>query len=51
VDRLVRTDGVGGSGLVQPLPAAVPQPNSLSGADAAELLTLSPAPIRPGDMP
>jgi Baseplate J-like protein len=51
VDRLVRTDGVGGSGLDQPLPAAVPQPSSLAGADAAELLTLSTAPIRPGDMP
>jgi hypothetical protein len=51
VDRLIRTDGVGGSGLDQPLPAAVPQPNSLAGADAAELLTLSAAPIHPGDMP
>src|SRR5262245_23551500 len=51
VDRLRRTDGVGGSGLDQPLPAAVPEPNSLSGADAAELLILSPAPTRPGDMP
>jgi hypothetical protein len=51
VDRLRRVDGVGGSGLVQPLPAAVPQPSSLAGADAAELLTLSAAPIRPGDMP
>jgi predicted phage baseplate assembly protein len=51
VDRLVRTDGVGGSGLAQPLPAAVPQPSSLAGADAAELLTLSAAPIHPGDMP
>jgi hypothetical protein len=51
VDRLVRTDGVGGSGLDQPLPAAVPQPSSLAGADAAELLTLSAAPIHPGDMP
>jgi predicted phage baseplate assembly protein len=51
VDRLVRTDGMGGSGLDRPLPAAVPEPNSLAGADAAELLTLSTAPIRPGDMP
>ena len=51
VDRLVRTDGVGGSGLDQPLPAAVPQPSSLTGADAAELLTLSAAAIKPGDMP
>jgi hypothetical protein len=51
VDRLIRTDGVGGSGLVRPLPAAVPQPGSLVGADAAELLTLSDAPIHPGDMP
>jgi hypothetical protein len=51
VDRLVRTDGVGGSGLDQPLPAAVPQPSSLAGADAAELLTLSAVPIHPGDMP
>jgi Baseplate J-like protein len=51
VDRLVRTDGVGGSGLDQPLPAAVPQPSSLADADAAELLTLSAVPIHPGDMP
>ncbi len=51
VDRLLRTDAVGGSGLDRPLPAAVPQPNSLADADAAELLTLSDAPIRPGDMP
>ena len=50
VDGLRRTDGVGGSGLVSPLPAALPQATSLDGAQAAELLTLADAPIVPGDM-
>ena len=51
VDTLVRTDGIGGSGLDQPLPAAVPDLGSLGDAEAAELLTLSSDPIEPGDMP
>jgi predicted phage baseplate assembly protein len=50
VDALVRTDGVGGSGLVAPLPCAVPQATSLSGSQAAELLTLDDGPIEPGEM-
>ncbi|HKD99384.1 MAG TPA: putative baseplate assembly protein [Planctomycetota bacterium] len=48
VDSLLRTDGQGGDGLVEPLPAAVPQMTSLGGALAAELLTLSADPIVPG---
>ena len=51
LDSLVRTDGVGGSGLLEPLPAALPQAESLAGTQAAELLTLATAPIVPGDMP
>jgi predicted phage baseplate assembly protein len=51
LDLLRRTDNVGGSGLVNPLPAALPQANTLSGTLAAELLTLSSAPIVPGVMP
>src|SRR5262249_17375562 len=51
VDTLDRTDGIGGSGLDQPLPAAVPDLGSLGDAEAAELLTLSSDPIAPGDMP
>jgi len=50
VDSLVRKDGIGASGLVNPLPAALPQTNSLMGSLAAELLTLSDDPIAPGDM-
>ena len=51
LDLLRRADNVGGSGLVNPLPAALPQANTLSGTLAAELLTLSSAPIAPGVMP
>ena len=50
VDTLARTDGVGGSGLAAPLPCAVPQATSLSGTQAAELLTLDDGPIEPGEM-
>ncbi len=50
VDTLARTDGVGGSGLAAPLPCAVPQATSLSGTQAAELLTLDGGPIEPGEM-
>ena len=32
VDMLLRTDGVGGNGLISPLPSALPQASSLSGA-------------------
>ena len=51
VDSLARADGVGGSGLVAPLPAGLPQADSLTGTQPAELLTLGPDPIVPGDMP
>ena len=51
LDILRRTDNVGGSGLANPLPAALPQANTLAGTLAAELLTLSGAPIVPGVMP
>jgi predicted phage baseplate assembly protein len=51
VDSLARTDGVGGSGLVAPLPAARPQADSLTGTHPAELLTLAEGPLQPGDMP
>jgi predicted phage baseplate assembly protein len=50
VDTLARTDGAGGSGLVRPLPAALPQATSLSGTLAAELLTIADDPIVPGEM-
>jgi predicted phage baseplate assembly protein len=51
LDLLRRTDNVGNDGLLNPLPAALPQANTLSGTLAAELLTLSNAPIAPGVMP
>jgi len=51
VDILRRKDNVGGSGLVNPLPAALPQAGSLTATLAAELLTLAPDPIAPGEMP
>jgi hypothetical protein len=51
VDTLVRKDGVGGSGLVSPLPAALPQATSLAGTLPAELLTIAADPIVPGEMP
>ena len=50
VDTLVRTDGVGGSGLDEPLPAALPEAGALGATQAAELLTLVPDPITPGEM-
>ena len=50
VDSLIRTDGVGGSGLDNPLPAALPQATSLATIDAGELLTLDSGPIVPGEM-
>jgi predicted phage baseplate assembly protein len=50
VDTLRRKDNIGGSGLVQPLPAALPQATSLTGTLAAELLTIADDPIAPGDM-
>jgi Baseplate J-like protein len=48
VDALDRTDGIGGSGLVSPLPAAIPAPEALGQTLAAELLTLADAPVTPG---
>ena len=51
VDTLRRKDGIGGSGLLNPLPAALPQATSLAGTLAAELLTIAADPIAPGDMP
>lgn len=50
VDALSRKDGIGGSGLLGALPAALPQATSLSGTLAAELLTIDADPIAPGDM-
>jgi predicted phage baseplate assembly protein len=53
LDLLRRTDTFGFTlfGAVPSLPAALPQADSLAGTLAAELLTLSDAPIVPGDMP
>lgn len=51
LDALLRTDFIGGNGLVNPLPAALPPAGSLAGTQAAELLTLSAAPIAPGELP
>src|SRR5262249_36576888 len=51
VDTLVRTDGIGGSGLDQPLPAAVPDLGSLGGAGAAGRPTRSSGSSRPGRQP
>ena len=51
IDQLRRTDNVGGSGLLAPLPAAMPQAGALASTLAAELLTLADDPIVPGDMP
>ncbi len=50
VDTLARTDGVGGSGLDDPLPAALPEAGALGATLAAELVTLAPDPIVPGEM-
>jgi predicted phage baseplate assembly protein len=50
VDTLTRTDGVGGSGLDDPLPAALPEAGALGTTLAAELVTLAPDPIVPGAM-
>jgi len=50
VDTLVRVDGVGGSGLLAPLPSALPLATSLAGSLSAELLTLDAGPIEPGVM-
>jgi predicted phage baseplate assembly protein len=50
VDTLARTDGVGGSGLDDPLPAALPEVGALGAMLAAELVTLAPDPIVPGAM-
>jgi predicted phage baseplate assembly protein len=50
VDALDRTDGVGGSGLVEPLSAALPEAGALAATLAAELLTLADYPITPGDL-
>jgi predicted phage baseplate assembly protein len=50
LDSLVRIDGLGGSGLDAPLPADLPEAGALGATLAAELLTLDPAPIVPGDM-
>ncbi len=51
VDALARSDHLGGSGLLNPLPAALPQAASLTSTLAAELLTLSDEPITLGVMP
>lgn len=51
VDALARIDHIGGNGLLNPLPAALPQAASLTNTLAAELLTLSDEPITPGVMP
>ena len=50
VDALARTDGIGGNGLVNVLPAALPQPGSLTASRAAELLLLAPDPVVPGEL-
>lgn len=50
VDALDRSDGLGGSGLLEPLPAAQPGTGSLAGSQAAELLVLGSDPIVPGVM-
>jgi predicted phage baseplate assembly protein len=50
LDTLLRTDLVGGSGLDEPLPAALPEAGALGTTLAAELLTLAPDPIIPGEM-
>jgi predicted phage baseplate assembly protein len=50
VDALDRTDAVGGSGLVDPLPAALPEAGTLAATKAAELLTLADYAITPGDL-
>jgi len=50
VDALARTDGVGGSGLDAPLPAAWPEAVSLGATLAAELLTLADDPVLVGAM-
>jgi len=51
VDMLRRKDNIGGSGLLNPLPAAPPQAGSLGATLAAELLTLAVDPIVAGEMP
>src|SRR5262245_37651387 len=50
LDTLIRKDGAGGSGLDNPLPAALPEAGALGTTLAAELLTIAPDPIAPGDM-
>jgi predicted phage baseplate assembly protein len=45
IDELRRTDGIGGDGLVQPLPAALPQIDDTGSLLAAELLILDPRPV------
>ncbi|MDF2775938.1 MAG: hypothetical protein K0S86_5439, partial [Geminicoccaceae bacterium] len=50
VDALARTDGIGGTGLENVLPAALPQAGSLTASHAAELLILAPDPVVPGEM-
>ena len=45
VDEFVRTDGIGGNGLEQPLPAAFPQASGDAALTPAELLILDPRPI------
>jgi predicted phage baseplate assembly protein len=51
VDTLHRKDNIGGSGLLNLLPAALPQTGSLVATLAAELLTLAVDPIASGEMP
>jgi hypothetical protein len=51
VDTLQRKDNIGGSGLLNLLPAALPQTGSLVATLAAELLTLTVDPIVAGEMP
>jgi hypothetical protein len=45
IDEFVRTDGIGGSGLERPLPAAFPQASDEAALTPAELLILDPRPI------
>jgi predicted phage baseplate assembly protein len=45
LDDLRRTDDIGGDGLVQPLPAALPQIGEDGSLLAAELLILDPRPV------
>jgi predicted phage baseplate assembly protein len=45
LDDLRRTDGIGGDGLAQPLPAALPEIGDDGALLAAELLILDPRPV------